>query len=117
MLLDFVPHSGGDVGAGDDAKLVRRAVVRLQHLCDIVRGLGKRQPRAVHALDANGFAIGRFVLADTPNIASEVATGLSVPFQGSPLLASPVVGENEALKLGAVKILKMYSLDQAGKRP
>src|ERR1039458_8084049 len=34
MLLDFVPHSGGDVGAGDDAKLVRRAVVRLQHLCD-----------------------------------------------------------------------------------
>ena len=56
-------------------------IVRFQALCNILCSLGKRQPCAVDALDANGFAIGRFVLADTPNIASEVATCLSVPFQ------------------------------------
>lgn len=107
MILDFVPHLSGGLGACDDPKVVRRAVIRFQNVCDILLSLGKRQPRPVDALDADGFAILRFILTHTPDIASEVASCLPIPFQRPPALASSVVGKNKALKLGAVKILKM----------
>ena len=107
MCLDFVSHLSGYAGARDDAKSLWHPVRRGKYLRDIILGFGERQVLAVDALDANGFAVLCVIITDAPDIAPEVAAGLTIPFERMPFVRSCVKSENKALELVPIKILKM----------
>jgi len=69
--------------------------------------LGKRQLLAINALDADRLAARGPVVPNSPDVTTEIASHLTVPFEGAPFVASPVIPEHETLELNAIEILEM----------
>jgi len=110
MRLHLVAHFRGNLRLGNDAKTVRHTVGSLQYLGDVTCDFCEGQVFAVDALDADRFAI----LADSPDVPSEVAPGLAVPFERSPSIGPPVISKYESLEFGAVQILEMDRMHGCG---
>jgi len=68
--------------------------------------LGKRQLLAINALDADRLAARGPVFPNSPDVTTEIASHLTVPFEGTPFVASPVIREHETLELNPSKSSK-----------
>jgi hypothetical protein len=107
VLFDSVAQSRRDFTLCHDAKAVWHAVKCLQNLADILLCLGKRQLLAIDALDSDRLAARGPVDPNSPDVTTEIASHLTVPFEGTPFVASPVIREHEALELNTIEILEM----------
>jgi hypothetical protein len=61
-------------------------------------------------VDTNQFTVFSLIVANVPDVAAEIASRLALPFERLPFSGTRVIGEQEALELRAIKILKMNRL-------